>query len=409
MLIKNCIVCDKNRIIPSDVRIENEVITAVAEDLMPVENEKVIDASGKYLLPAMIDLNIRVKNDLLTQKNIRGLSENCLKGGVTSVALMPNSEPSIDTVEVVEYVLFNTGGKEQITIYPVCQGIRDDKTLSNISILIKSGCVGIFARSSFKGNLLRRIFEYSTMWKVPIFCRGEDLSLSGNGVMNEGYLSAKLGLPGIPAIAETKEVAKLCEISYSTDAPLVIQTVSSDRSIQIINKAKAEGANVYCELSINHLVLTEGACKDYNTYAKIKPPLKSNQTKQKLQNALKSGSIDFLTSAHAAKSVTRKDQAFEEADFGIDNIRDYFSLCYTHLVDKEIISLSRLSELTSYNQAKLLGIESKKGLVEAGYDADLILVDPGHEYVVGQENTPYHRHTLKGRVCQTYKKGALTE
>lgn len=401
MIIKNATVCDKNQEERLDVRIDESKIVLVSRKIEPNADEKVIDAEGLYLMPSMIDLNVRVKNDQLTHKNLQQLSDACLKNGVTTIGLMPNATPAIDNEAVVEFVQadLSTMGRKA-NILPICRGVTEEKMLSDMSILIRRGCIGIFSYSNLKGGLLRRISEYSSMWNVPLFCRCEDLSLSVNGVMNEGFLSAKLGLPGIPAIAETKEVAKMCEISFGTDSPLVLQTISSERSVQIIEKAKEEKAKVFCEVGIHHLALNEGMCNEYNTYAKIKPPLKSESTRQKLIANVKDGHVDFITSAHAAKSVTRKDLAFETADFGIDALDEYFPVLYTTLVKEEQVSLSKMSELSSYNQAQLIGL-GQKGLIDEGYDADLMLVDLQHSQTIEREHTPYQGRKVNGKIINT--------
>lgn len=404
MIIKNAIVCDKLKEERLDVRVYEGKISEIGKFIKPNESEEIIDGEGLYLLPSLIDLNSRVLNDNLTLNNLFKLSEDALKGGVGSLALMPDSSPPIDSEAVIELVSSNS---TEANIYPICKGINRSQELSEISILIKRGCLGIYECSDLSGNLLRRIFEYANMWQKPLFCVCDDRTLSQDGVMNDGYLSAKLGLPGIPALSETKEVAKLCEVAIGTDAKLVIQAISSDRSIQIIKRAKfEESTKIFAEVSIHHLALSEDVCEKFNTTGKIRPPLKSDSTRRKLLESLKRGEVDIITSLHSPKSVTRKDVAFEVADFGIESIKDYFSLLYTYLVKPAHINLQKLTEIGSYNQAKILNLKSK-GVIEIGYDADVMLVDLKTSRVVEDRFSPYYNSILYGKVVKNIVDGKI--
>ncbi len=402
MVIKNATICDANGEKKGDVRCERGKIAAIGS-LEPKEKEEVIDASGLLLLPSCIDLNIRMLNDNLTHRNLAYLSTSALKGGVGTLLLMPDSTPEIRSEAVLEFV-FSFDSSTGVNIIPSAMGVKkDEEGMYDISILLKRGAKAIYAHSHNSGNIMRRVFEYSDLWKAPVMCRCEDRSLSGEGVMNEGYLSSELGLPGIPGMAETKEVAKIIEVAFGTNATVVIQTISSDRSLTLIKRAKKEVANLSAEVSINHLLLNEDLCRGFNTSAKIKPPLKSEQSRQKLIKHLQAGDIDYLTSAHAPKSVTKKDLAFEEASFGVELIDDYLSICYGGLVHSGIISLQKLCELTSYNQAKLLGLN--KGLIQEGFDADMVLFDPKAKTLVKKNFSPYDGMEFVGEVRCNIVKG----
>jgi len=344
-------------------------------------------------------------NDNLTHRNLAYLSGAALKGGVGSLMLMPDSVPEIKSEAVVEFV-FSFDSSTGVNIIPSCMGIKDDNGINDISLLLKRGCKAIYAHSHNNGNLLRRVFEYSKMWKAPVVCRCEDRSLSGEGVMNEGYLSACLGLPGIPAMAETKELAKIIEVAIGTGAIVLAQTLSSPRSLEIIKRGKGEYENLYSEVSINHLLLNEEICEGFNTSGKLKPPLKSEASRQKLLKFLQDGEIDFITSAHAPKSVTKKDLAFEEASFGVELIDSYLSICYGGLVKTGIITLKELTRLTSFNQAKLLGLN--KGLIKEGYDADLVIFNPKESVRIEKNFSPYDGMEFGGRVKYNITKGKCT-
>jgi dihydroorotase len=257
------------------------------------------------------------------------------------------------------------------------------------------GCNGIYVESKMDSNILKRVFEYGKMKNQPIFCFCENKELIQNGVINDGNLSAKLGLPSIPKIAETSEVAKIIEIAKDINCKVIFKAISTARGIELIdNFTKGKS-----EVSINHLLLNEDCCSNFNTYGKIQPPLREKYEKNKLLNLLKNKKIDILTSLHSHTSKTQKDLAFEEASFGIDTISNYFSLIFS-LVKNNYISLEYLSEISSFNPAKILGLN--KGLIKVGYDSDLIIVDLNKQINIKEKKSPYYGKKLFGKIIYNY-------
>ncbi|MFW5989779.1 MAG: dihydroorotase [Campylobacterales bacterium] len=397
-LLKNCTICDKDGKYEADVRVCEERIEKIASSITPTNNDEVIECADLLLMPSFFDLNTRVKDSLLTHKNLLSLAENAQKAGVYDITLIPECSPQIKSEATIEFVRSTSSGK--LHINPSILSIKNDFSISDISILSKHNCNTIYLESHKAGNLLRRIFEYANMWNSLILCRCDDLSISENGVMNEGYLSSKLGLPGISSIYETKEVAKLIEFAYSIKARMLFSALSSPRSLEIIKRAKKnDSLDIYSEVSIHHLALSEDACEDYNTYAKIMPPLQSSSTKDALLQALKDESIDVLTSLHSPKSINKKDMAFEEALYGIDSIGYFFSLCYTYLVKEGHISLENLSSLISYNPASIVGAEGR-GVIKEGVVDGFVLVDLDESFVVFDKSSPYYKKELFGKVYE---------
>lgn len=400
MVIKGAIVCDYEREQKNDVRIREGKIVEIQKSILPEKGEEVVLAEGLSLLPAMVDLNVRVANDSLTGKNLATLAKKAAKGGVGSLALMPDCSPSLDNEAAIE-LLNSYKGELPASIFPIASATKkEDGKLSDLSILHKMGCRGIFIESSLDGNLSRRVCEYSLMMKAPIFCRCEDVSLRGSGVMNDGYLSSRMGLPGIPSLSETKEVAKMAETAIFMRTPVLFQALANERSLRIIERAKEENPSLFAEVSIHHLAITEDFCSGFNTGAKIRPPLKSESTRKKLLQLLKEGVVDVVTSLQSEHSLSKKDVAFEEAAFGVDNIENHFSLCYTYLIRQGRLSMSDLSRVTAKRAAEILGLESK-GYVGVGADADLILVDIKSSKVVEDNFSPYYNSILYGEVERT--------
>jgi dihydroorotase len=244
------------------------------------------------------------------------------------------------------------------------------------------------------------------MKKAPIFCRCDEPNLNDNGVMHEGEVSARLGLPGISKFSETSEVAKIAELSLMNNTKIIFQTLSTKRSLEILKEIKKINKNIYTEVSIHHLCKNDESCDGFNTYAKILPPLRDEEERQALLSELQN--IDALTSAHSPSSVVNKDVAFENAAFGVGCIDEYLPLCYTCLVKSEIISMTKLEELCSLNPALILG-EENIGKIEVGYKADMVLFDENISRVIEDKTSLYYGDTVFGQVVKVFKDGHIVE
>jgi len=305
MLLKNCKIVDFTGERVGDIRIKESVIAEVGSGLKPNGDEEVRDIGGRMVMPSFIDINCRVQDSQLSQKNLNRLIEDAQKGGMGHITVMPDSSPQIKSEATVDFVASSGGGK--LCVNPAILSIKDDFSMSDIAILSKMGCSVIHLQSHKAGVLIRRVFEYALMRDAIIACSCNDLSMSESGVMNEGALSSKLGLPGISSIFETKEVAKLIEFAYNTKIRVLFSALSSPRSLEIIDRAKKEDRlKLYSEVSVHHLILSEDSCEEYNTSAKVMPPLQSKSTKETLLRLLKEGKIDCITALHSPKSISKK-------------------------------------------------------------------------------------------------------
>ena len=357
MLIKDAILVLDEFEKRGDIRIEDGKIDKISSNISPKKDEKIIDAKGCYLLPGVIDLNVRVLNDVLNKKSLELLFKDAKNGGVLAFVLMSDFAPSKQNETFLQLLDAKLKKANRSDLVITACALTDEGKLNDISTLLKCGAKVISANSDIDGNLLKRVMQYSNMKDVPLFCFCEDKSLSDNGVMNDGNVSFRLGLPGKPKISEISEVAKVAQMALYYNTKIHFQSVSTYDSLQIIKKAKEQNNNIFCEVSINNLILNDEACDDFNTYAKLNPPLRDEKERQKLIYALKTGMIDTITSAHSPKSVLYKDVPFEEAKFGVDSLANFLSLCYTYLVKNSTISICELSKLISKNPAKILGIE----------------------------------------------------
>lgn len=386
-----------------DVRVENGVIVQISSQIED-KSAKIVDGANRWLLPAIVDLNVRLKNDSLSEDNIQLLSKDAARGGVGTALIMPDFTPRLDNETLLELLNAKLSSLKVNLFLAAPLTTRESGILNNLATLIQNGAKAIQTNSSVNANLIRRGLQYALMKNVPFVCNCYEPNLDDAGVMNEGEISFKLGLPGISKIAEITEVAKMVEVAQYYKAHVLLQSLSTKRSIELCTEAKQRGAHVKAEVSIHHLCKTDVCCDGFNTAAKIKPPLREEKTRQDLLNALQLGQIDLLTSAHQPRSIVYKDVAFERASFGIHAICDLLPLAFTYLVKSGLIGIERLMELLSYNPAQTIGLNSK-GKIAVGMDADMILFDDTKETIMSEKGSIYEGELLYGTVDATYIKG----
>lgn len=393
MLISNAIVCDVNGERKVDVRVEDGLITEIGNKLI---DDEVVDAKGAYLVPSLVDLNIRLKDSQLNSKNIKAISKEAQLGGVGHIILNADSTPAIDDEIILEFAQNSLKDISCVRIDLMLNALKGDMTLSNIAILLKKGVVAPYMSTIAKNNIAIKIAEYVKMYGVTLFCKAEDNSLINAGVMLEGDVSSHLGLAGIPELSEVLHVSRMIEIARHFKIKILFKAIASPRSIELITKAKKEGVEVTCEVSIHHLLNSAEACENFNTTAKLNPPLASQEDMLELQEALKRGEIDILTTLHQPNSPLNKEVAFYDAAYGCEALRDALPLYYTKLVKSGLISMSELIKLTVQNSAKSIGCEA--GEIKVGTQANLLLFDTNETYQIENEQSLYDGDKLQGSV-----------
>ncbi|MDD2356318.1 MAG: amidohydrolase family protein [Thiovulaceae bacterium] len=387
MLITNVKICDINGERFANVKVEEGVITEIAESKENFE-------TSLCLIPSLIDLNVRVKDDVLNSKKIEKLSRSASKGGIKELVLNPESTPAIDDEIVLEFVQNNAIPKEGAEIHCSFNTIKaSDATLSNIAILLKKGAVAPFMSTTTHNNLAIKIAEYVKMYNVTLFCRAEDRSLSNMGVMTEGAVSSHLGLAGIPAIGELLHVSRMIELARYYGIKVLFKSIANPRSIEMISKAKKEGVDVRCEVSIHHLLHSDELCENFNTTAKIYPPLATTEDMRLMQEALKNGEIDILTTLHQPSSPVNKEVAFFDASYGCEAIEEALPLYYTKLVKSNFLSMKDLIRLCVKNPAKAIG--KQRGTIEVG-TKDFVFFDTQKTFHVSNNQSLYNGEELFG-------------
>ena len=400
MILKNAILQQNNQDKIVDIRIENDIIVEIGNDLKRETHQ--IDASGLYVLPGIVDLNISLKDDTLNRKNIIDITTKAKNSGVTTMLLRSSYDDGDIDETFVEILAKSIDSQEDIDIHIAAKALNMDEKLANITILQKNGVKAFFIDADAPTNALRRVMQYAHLLSIPIFIKPIDKSLEDKGVMHEGEYSYSLGLPGIPSIAEVMQTAKIKELAQHFEATVIMAQVSVAEACKLVE----ESNNCYTQVSLHNLILDDSACEGFNTYAKLYPPLRDTNTKDNLIEVLKAGRINVLTSAHSAKSEVLKDRPFEDAAYGIDTLKIYLSLAYTHLVKSGHITLEQLSKLISKNPATILGL-TNIGEIKVGNIADVILFNPKVKQMYNNTHSPYHNSEIYGKIIHTIIKGKL--
>ncbi len=377
MIIQNATLIDQYSDYVTDLRIQNGVIDKLGKSIVPLEGEKVLDATGLYLMPKVMDIGVNFSDGSL--KGVPRVAQKAYKGGVGTVINSSKTTPPINNEAALESLQLKSSF-EKIEFCSLVNA-KGEQGLSNLAILLNKGGVGIEIDSDYDMNLIARTFEYAKLKNVPIVCNANSGSLQGNGIIHEGKVAAKLGLPGISTLCESAEVVKIAHMADFYGVKLLFLNLSTKEGIDL-----SQGC--FVSTSIHHLLFDDSACENYNTTAKIHPPLR-----EKLLDKLEQ--IDILTSMHAKTSVSNKDFAFAEASYGVDSLEEFLRVSYTHLVKSGVIGMPALVDKLCYKPASVFNIECS---IEEGAPAEMILFDPTAAAVVNNPNSLYEGQTLYGRV-----------
>ena len=397
MLIKDANILSDEGELKADIRIEDGIIVKISKNIEPKNSEKVINAKGKYLLPKLVDTNVRLLDDTLSKKNLERLYTRAKVGGVGSFVLIDDFTPKVENATHLELLNSKVSLNNDVNIILSVNSLNKENRLNNIATFLKNGAKVIYTRSDINGNTLVRVMQYANMKKVPLFCFALDDDIKNRGVMSEGEVSFKLGLPGISKIAQISEVSKMVELATFFDVKILFQGLFTSKSLHILKAVKKSNKKVYTEVSLHNLLLSDEECNGYNTHAKLISPLQEDEEKERLIKYLKEGVIDVISSSHSPKSYIYKDVAFEEAKDGVDALSLTLKLGYTYLVKKGIISFYQFINMVSKNPANILSLE-KKGEVKEGFSGDLILFDPTVLQRIDDESSLYYGKEVYGFV-----------
>lgn len=377
--------------------------------------DKIIDASGKIVVPGLIDMHVHLREPGFEYKEtIETGCRSAVHGGFTAVCSMPNTNPVTDNRQVTEYIQKKAKEAGYARVYPSAAISSGSKgtSLCEYGDLREAGVVAVTddGRPVDNGQLMRRALEYAKGFGLLVISHCEDLPLAAGGCMNEGAVATRLGLPGIPNISESIMVMRdigLCEIVGGT---LHIAHVSTRESVEAIREAKKRGVKVTAETAPHYFTLTDEAVMGYDTNAKMNPPLRSADDREAIRQGLADGAIDVIATDHAPHSPLEKNVEFNFADNGIVGLETSLSLSLK-LVEDGVLDLETLIRKMSVNPAGILGIPC--GINEGGL-ADLTLIDLEKEYVVDASsfcskgrNTPFNGFELRGKAVMTMVDGLV--
>lgn len=399
-----------------DILIEGAKISQVAGKIA-ARADRVIDASDKIVIPGIIDMHVHLREPGREDKEtIASGTMAAVKGGVTTVLAMPNTQPAIDSLENIGILkkIINQTAKATVLIVAAITKARLGKELVDIAKLKQAGVIAISddGTSVDDAGLFLRALRQARKTQTLVICHCEDKVISGQGVVNLGLISTRMGLRGIPKAAEYQRVQRDIQLAKKAGARIHIAHLSCRESVAIVAKAKKSGIRVSAETAPHYYTFSEEAAVGYDTNMKMNPPLRSKDDLEALRQGLRDGTIDVIASDHAPHTENEKDIEFDRAEFGVIGLETELAVSITELVETGILSWPELVAKLTMMPAKILGIN--KGTLSPGVAADLVVVDPYKEWVVKKEeiisqskNSPFLGRRLKGVIEYTFSAGEI--
>ncbi|RZP24502.1 dihydroorotase [bacterium] len=375
-----------------------------------------IDCDGLILTHGFCDLHVHFRDPGNGDKEtMESGCESALAGGFTRVCTMPNTEPPIDSPELISYIIENTK-KMPVHVHPIGSVTKGQagSEISEMGLMIDSGAVA-FSDDGLpiqNGLVMRKALEYSKMFNVPIINHAEDDCLRANGLMNEGIVSTKLGLSGNPNIAESIMVFRDLKLAELTGAQLHVPHVSTAESVQYISDMKNQYNEITAEVTPHHLFYTDEALYDYDTNFKVAPPIRDIRSRWALIQGIKDGIIDCIATDHAPHTSHDKDTTFDLASCGLIGLESCLGVVKKVLVDDEDLGLMEMIKLLTVSPRKIMGFDND--LLKEGKEAELVLFNEEKKWVFNKndinsksKNSPFIDAQLSGKVIHTISKGVI--
>ena len=419
LLIRGGRVIDPSQAIDAtrDVLVVDGVVAEVGKGIDPPEGVREIDADGLVVTPGLIDVHVHLREPGGEHKEtIATGAKAAAAGGFTAVCAMPNTDPVVDDPAGVGFVLAQGAAAGAARIYPmgaISVG-QEGKQLAAIGEMFEAGAVGITDDGNpvMDSGLMRRALDYAQAFDIPVADHPEDLGLSGGGVMNEGLVATKLGLPGKPNASEDVHIVRDLLLADLTGGHIHLQHISTAYGVEAIRRAKSRGVRVTAEATPHHLILTEERVEGFDTDAKINPPLRSFVDREAVREGLADGTLDVFVTDHAPHHYDEKEQAFADAPNGIIGLETALGLGLTYVVGEGLIDLPTLIHRMSVGPAEAFGLPG--GTLAPGSLGDVTIIDPEEAWTVDRDgflsksrNTPFHGWDLKGRARYTIVGGLV--
>lgn len=402
-----------------DVWIAGDTLLGVGPrpDLVP---SKTIDAAGLIVCPGLVDMHVHLRepgNE--DDETIASGTLAAVRGGITTVACMPNTQPAIDTQAAAEFVYLLAERAGLANVYPIgaVTKNREGKELSEIGGLVDGGAVAFTDHDSpiASADIMRRALEYCRMFDKPVLCHAEDQDLTRGGVMHEGRESMRLGLRGIPAVAEEVVLYRDLELAKITGGRLHVLHVTTAGGVELIRRAKNAGVRVTAETTPYHLLHTDEDLRGFDANFKLNPPLRTRTDADALVAGLRDGTIDVLVSDHSPLATEKKVRELDQSPFGIVGLETLLPLCVKALIEPGHLTWPELIRKLTWNPTRILGLDNL-GSLQGGTTADVTLIDPEKSWTIDVDafasksrNSPYHRLSVHGKAKATILAGVVYE
>ncbi|MBQ2922632.1 MAG: dihydroorotase [Tyzzerella sp.] len=398
-----------------DVLIEDDRIIKVAEQITD-HADKVLDASGCYVMPGFIDLHVHLRDPGLEYKEtLETGGKAAARGGVTTICAMPNTKPVVDNGEKVADVHNRAKTDSPVNVIQIGAITigQQGQELADIEGMAKAGCHAISedGKSVMNASLYRKAMKIAKENEISIFAHCEDITMVEGGVMHADEKAQALGLKGITNAVEDVIVARDILLAKETGVRLHLCHCSTEDSVKLVDAAKKEGLPVTAEVCPHHFAMTTDDITEDDGNFKMNPPLRGRRDVEALKAGLKADIMDVIATDHAPHAAEEKNCSMTKAAFGIVGLETIASLTYTELVESGILTPMQMAEKTSYNPARILGL-GEKGAIAEGKIADIVVFDPTVEYVIDKntfyskgKNTPFHGRKVKGDIRYTLVDG----
>ncbi len=390
---------------------QDETIVDFGPDLTAPEGADIIDCDGLCLAPGLVDARVQLREPGEEQKEtLRTGGEAAVAGGVTSMICLPNTQPAIDDAAVLELIARRARliGLSKVYAYGAATKRLEGKELAEIGLLAEAGALAFTdgVKAIADAQVMRRVLSYASTYDLMIVQHPEEPALAKGGQITGGEMATRLGLSGIPVLAEAIMLERDMRLVSMTGARYHAAHVSTAEGLDVIRKAKKQGLRVTCDTAPPYFALTLDAIGDYRTYAKLSPPLREEKDRQAVVKALKDGTIDVIVSDHAPQDQDSKRQPFAQADFGGVGLETLLAVTLELFHNNHLSLLETLALITS-RPAKLFGLKDA-GRLERGGPADLVLFDLNRPWTIDtfelrgkSKNTPFDGRSVQGVVVRT--------
>jgi dihydroorotase len=402
----------------SDILILDGIVKEIKKNINPERNIPVneINASGLFVCPGFTDMHVHLRDPGNTaEEDIKSGLKSALRGGITSIACMPNTEPVLDSEHLIEYIKLKA--KESgYNLFPVASITKNlqGEMLSEFGLLLNAGAAAFSDDGKCVQNsrLMYEAMRYAKQFNALLILHEEDSSFSENGLVNDGYYSSMLGLEGIPGLSEDLMVSRDILLARASGARIHITHVSSAQTVKMIADAKKEGINITCDTTSEHLFFNDSCIAGYDSNFKIKPPIRSELDRRAIIEGLRDGTIDAIASDHAPHLLSEKNASFREAAFGSIGLETLFKASLTKLFFEENFSIEKILSLISINPASILNTDN--ALIKTGNIANIAIFDiesektyKTNDIISKSKNSAFLNQALKGEIRYTISNGKI--